>query len=557
MWYPAVFDALMGMRWVHDHITAHEAHTIYRTRWIARYAPDLAGAVLEKPWAQDSITRDEAEIVYRLYGLIRAEDEPQHQEVIRKAVEILAMPFLNTVESADALAIRSLYQERYKGDRSTELLRLMAHPALGEITDDETKIVLLVAGTNQKHPESVLPLLDTLVSGDGVYIEEHTINLSYSGEVTLAIIRQVDQEIPSASMERFEYAVTIVDDFMGWPLHTNHVTWHFGQKSGGTHYGTHIASNPEYDDADYGRGPRHIAHESAHLYWTSRITHWIDKSTPAWVKEGAADFLAIIAENARVGRPLVPNMEPCPLDNLRDLEVAESDEGGCKYSLGQRLFLDLYHSLGEQTFREGFRNLYLKRLRNAPDDGCDDNELEICHVRHAFRSVAPPEAAKTVDKVISRWYDGTEPYDLSRLDHRLVDPKMVSIDGQVADAFISLDRGARDNPESRTSRVSLAQLKSLGGRVYVHWQVTFPPATQDVKVPMTTAQYYEDGFIFERREDFQRNEELLDVRVGRTYDWETAEVGSTDPDRWAIGRYGVYIYDQNRKVAQVEFEVVP
>ena len=273
--------------------------------------------------------------------------------------------------------------------------------------------------------------------------------------------------------------------------------------------------------------------------------------------EGAADFLVIISENARVGRPMVANREPCLLDNIRDLEVAGSYESGCEYSLGQRLFLDLYHSLGEDTFREGFRNLYLKRLRNAPDDGCDDNELGICHLKHAFRSVATPEAAVTVDNVISRWYDGTEPYDLSRLDHRPVDPNMLSIDGQVADAFISLDLGSRDDPESRTKRVSLADLKRLRGRVYVHWMVTFPPATENKKVPMTTAPYYEDGFIFERSSHFQRDEDMLDVRVGRTYDWETAEVGSSDPDRWAAGQYGVYIYDRERKVAQVEFEVVP
>ena len=49
----------------------------------------------------------------------------------------------------------------------------------------------------------------------------------------------------------------------------------------------------------------------------------------------------------------------------------------------------------------------------------------------------------------------------------------------------------------------------------------------------------------------------MDVRVGRTYDWETDKVGPTDPDSWATGRYGVYIYDGERKVAQVEFEVVP
>ena len=272
---------------------------------------------------------------------------------------------------------------------------------------------------------------------------------------------------------------------MGVPFRTNHLVWFFDDhRSSGHHTGVHITSNPKRDDIGYGRGPRHAAHESGHYYWSSHETHWIGNDIQSWMAEGAADFLVIISENARVGRPMVANREPCRLDNIRDLEeVAESYESGCEYSLGQRLFLDLYHSLGEQTFREGFRNLYLKRLRNAPDDGCDDNGLGICHLRHAFRSVVPPEAAETVDNVISRWYDGTEPYDLSRLDHRPVDPNMLSIDGQVADAFISLDQGSRHYPKSRTNRVSLAQLKKLGGRVYVHWLVTFPPATPEYERP--------------------------------------------------------------------------
>ena len=489
----------------------------------------------------------------RLYSTIHAEDQSLQREVISKMIEILGMPFLDTVESHDALTMRSL--ESLEDAGSAQFLELMTHPTLSNgITDEEARIILLLGSTNKYKPESIATLLD----GANVYIEERTVNLTYSGQATLSVVRLRDQATPSASMERFEHAVRTIDDFMGWPLPTNHLVWFFDDHtSSGHHTGLHITSNPKRDDIGYGRGPRHAAHESGHYYWTSKGTHWLRHGTQPWISEGAADFLTIISENARVGRPLVANREPCPLDHISDLEAAEFDESGCKYRLGQRLFLDLYLTLGEETFREGFRNLYLKRLRNAPDDGCDDNELGICHVRHAFRSVAPPEDAETVDKVISRWYDGTESYDLSRLDHRPVDPNMVSIDGRVADAFISLDPGARHRPESRTNRVSLAQLKELGGRVYVHWRVTFPPAAQRMDVPMTTAPYYEDGFIFERSRDFQRNEDMLAVRVGRTYDWKRAEVGVYNPDRWAIGQYGVYIYDGDRKVAQVEFEVVP
>ncbi len=517
--------------------------------------PAAFNALMQTPWVQDDITHDEAEVIYRLHALIRDADTSLRQEVIRKAVEMLSMPFLESVQSHDALAVRSLYQERYRGDRSAEFLRLMAHPALGEITDDEAKVVLLLAGTSQHQPWSAFQLLDTLVSGEGIYVEERTVNLRYSGQITLAIIRHLDRATPSASMEGFEHAIRTIDDFMGWPVHTNRVTLYFGQSTSGYHYGTHITSSPAVDDEDYGTGYRTVAHETGHLFWTSRGTHWIDKSTPPWMKEGAAEFLTIIAENVRIGRPMDAKRSPCQLDNIRDLEIAKFESGTpanfCLYSLGQRLFLDLYHSLGEGAFREGFRNLYLKRLRSAPDDGCDRHELGICHVRHAFRSVASPGAADKVNGIIARWYDGTEPYDLSRLDHRPVDPNMASIDGQVTDAFLSLDPSARYQPGSRTNRVSLATLKKLERRIYVHWQVTFPPAAQRMDIPMTTAAYHEDGFIFERSRDY------LDIRVGDTDDWETDGIGSSDPDRWAIGQYGVYIYDGDRKVAQVEFEIVP
>ena len=61
LWYPAVFDTLVEMPWVTDgSITLHETAAIHEIRWTARYAPDLANALLAKPWVQDDITRDEA-----------------------------------------------------------------------------------------------------------------------------------------------------------------------------------------------------------------------------------------------------------------------------------------------------------------------------------------------------------------------------------------------------------------------------------------------------------------------------------------------------------------
>ncbi len=408
---PALANQLKALPWIADGVDDSErigAELLIET---ASRRPEMFDAVMQKTWLQDDITRDETEVIFRLLLIITDGDTARQREVTRKVINLLDMPFLDTVESPDALAVRSLYQERYRGDRSSEFLRLMAHPALREITDVEAKVVLLLAGLNQHQPDSVFPLLDMLISGEGIYMEERAINLANSGEVTLAIVRHMDQATPSVSMERFATAMATIDEFMGWPLHTKHVTWYFGHTGGGIHYGTHIASNPMRDDVGYVRAPEHIAHESGDLYWTSRTTHWIDKGTPTWMKEGAADFLAIISENARVGRPLVPKRGPCTLFNtISELETVDletgSDEHRCAYSLGRRFFLDLYLTLGAESFREGFRSLYLKRLRNAPDDGCGDDELGICHVEAAFKGRASDDVAARVDEVLDRWYYG-------------------------------------------------------------------------------------------------------------------------------------------------------
>ena len=155
--------------------------------------------------------------------------------------------------------------------------------------------------------------------------------------------------------------------------------------------------------------------------------------------------------------------------------------------------------------------------------------------------------------MISRWNDASEPYDLSRLDRRPVNPNMVSIEGQVDDAFISLSPDSRNDPASRITQVSLSEMERTSARVYVHWRVSFPTAAQDALVPMTTVFYYEDGFLFNTRNYV----DALDVQAGRNHDWETAQVGRSDPGRWVLGDFGVYIYDGDRKVAQVEFTVVP
>ena len=242
--HPDVFDTLMQKSWVQDSITEHETTAIWGIRWTAREDTALADRVLTKSWVQDGITRDEAVVIKNLYWIIRAEDESLEQDVIQAVIEILGMPFLDTVESPDASTVRSL--ERFEDAGSAEFLELMMHPTISDgIDDEEAKILVVLGETKQYKPQSVPVLLD----GTSVFKEERIINLPHSGEVLLAIIRFHDHINPN--MDYLEHAVRHHEGFMGEPLPTNYVAWYFVDYTpSGWNAGTHIASNQSRD-------PRH------------------------------------------------------------------------------------------------------------------------------------------------------------------------------------------------------------------------------------------------------------------------------------------------------------
>ncbi len=406
--YPDTFSTLLQKTWVLDHdMTAAETRAIHGIRWSAKYAPALAAQMLEKPWTEDDITRDEASALYYLYRTTHTEDESLREEVIQQAINILAMPFLDSVESPDALAVWDL--SKIARTNSSDFLDVMASDKVSDgITNQEAKVVTVLSSAHKFKPESLPVLLDGLDGTNGVYLEERTIELTHSGEVLLVVLRLRDQI--TLSMDYLESAVRNVEEFMGEPLPTNYVALYFDDATpagGGYHADTHITSLLNHDDVNHPYWqdtPKHIAHEVGHYYWKGNSNRW-------WLSEGAADLVSFISENVRVERPLEPDRGPCPyFETISQLESADyalgSPENSCNYSLGQRLFLDLYHTLGDTDFRRGFRNLYLSAERGRPADGCEDDRQSICHLEVAFKANASDDVAAKVDGVIDRWYYG-------------------------------------------------------------------------------------------------------------------------------------------------------
>ncbi len=453
------------------------------------------------------------------------------------ADRIAAMPFLETEDAVDAMAVSALRQLAWAGD----LPAILGHPQLQDgITDEQAKIVATPYGVAKNNPD----LVDVLLDPGRVTLEERIISTPLSGHVLLTIIRT--QPGRQRSMDLLEHAVQTAESLIGIPFPTNFVAYLFADAAtngyAGLHFGPNIISKPEVDIGSSTFTERisatHIAHEVAHYYW---------RGEPDWVDEGAADFLSYYAEWQRSGRWMLPGRKPCgPFDNLNELESANlesGDEGfACNYSLGQRFFLGLYELMDSQDFRKGFAKLNTVQA--------DPNiSLEFNHVVAAFESDA--ESNVLVKDVISHWYYGTPLPESAavasspkppakqiflQLAATPPDPTLPSIQGEIRNVYIT--RG--DSREfSSIARSELGERLLL---TFVYSQRSRDP----YEIPLQVLLYYPDGEL----------ERAMDIAL-RIDSGGRSRVWVSSPESWRIGQYWIMAFDGDRKGAEVEFEITP
>ena len=558
-WYPNVFSSLMRMSWLGDGVTDAEAITIVYIRFTAFFdsrspRADLSGQMLEKSWVQDAISADEATVIRYLYSVVRYDpDFPPPPQVIAAinaaASRILNMSFLASVESMDALAVRSL--ERIEDISKADFLQVLSRPTLNDgITDEEAKIVLLLGAAYQYAGHA---LVDTLLDPTQITVEERAIRLPRSGEMDLAIIRTAPG--PARSMDLLEHSVRSIEEFMGTPFPTNHVAVLFSgeallERAAGVNFGTHIMMLPRYDVDDSSHEanflPSLTAHEVAHYYWRGNET---------WIDEGSATFMEFPVENMRTGRGLIADRYPCPyVSSIAEVVALDpeqlSPEDICNYSLGERIFLDLYRNLGEATFRRGFGSLYQRS--QVLDEYLWPTELNISHVRQAFQSISPAASA-----VINRWYDGPAPRGIAPPETGPVTPELETIaGGQIVNSFVSLE----DDPDAfggwesfiarETEKFSVSA--AAGKDAYAYFGVTLPVTANPKVLDIEVVEYYEDGFLFDdRKASIQFDPEWQRA-------WFRVQVGQARNERpWLPGRYWVFLYEGGRKIAEATYEVTP
>ncbi len=95
----------------------------------------------------------------------------------------------------------------------------------------------------------------------------------------------------------------------------------------------------------------------------------------------------------------------------------------------------MHFALGDERFRQGFRALHLASEIEDDADDLPGTSVGVDDIREAFRLDSGAE-----NSVLARWYNGTEPYDLSRLDSGPVDPGLISINGCIDGAYIVTSR---------------------------------------------------------------------------------------------------------------------
>lgn len=412
---PDVFKALFQKPWLADSISATElsvAHALCES--VYRYDVDIYLRVSEMSWLADGVDDAERNAVQ---GLTRcAQDAP---EVLHLLSAMLDKPWLkDDITRAESMVVNAMCDSYWRSDTERHL-RILSYPALNDgISDQEARdLTLLESIIRGWRPEADIQSWGTgeslfAATGQaGLTVEERTIELPLTGETILTIVRYREPESPT--MDLLERALRFNEEYMGTPFHTNWIVLYFDNRDTiirSAYYSRQIAIIDEYEIIRPGESETGLlgtlVHETGHYYWNQGRF---------WISEGAAEFLVYLAKRELIGQEAATNHvthrnPQCDaITNLLQLQAmgaAPQDVpyGACNYELGMKLFVELHDTLGEESFRQGFRNLHLKYLHGDPTDNCRDIYLGICHVAAAFRAGASDEVTAKVDEILERRY---------------------------------------------------------------------------------------------------------------------------------------------------------
>ena len=345
--YPDVARRIKTLPWVQDGISDLEGKAIDELVYLGVGNIDNLRAVLLLPWVQDAITDTEYDLLYWLRAL-------DYQDA-DAASEVIAMPFLESPDVTDALAIRAMYALAAEG-----VLHYLVPTALFQdgITDTDTTLVAAV-GTLHRDADAVRWVLTPGVAS----IESVAAGTELTPELRISIVRTGSQSRPG-TVETTREAITFIERMMQVPLPTEHVIVVLDDSAitpgyAGTNHGFAFSYSPEYETRqgtyEWRLLQSAFVHEVAHYYWGGNAD---------WLDEGVATILEYVygIGNGLSRGQLLTKRGNCEAHDLEMLTLWNPDLNNsaflCNYYLGEHLFLELLEAVGRQEFTALLQDLY-------------------------------------------------------------------------------------------------------------------------------------------------------------------------------------------------------
>ena len=452
----------------------------------------------------------------------------------------------DSIEPFDLPALLSL--QRMARDRPERLGQLTEAQWFRDgLTASEAAIVAAL----YERSKFLSPEFDALVANpESLNVEIRTTTNRAGDSIPIAILRSGAIPADSQVMSMSRLAVPLMEEMFDAPFPIPaiviHITEYVSGVAAGTNYQTHITLKPAIDANEISEFAVHsVLHEIAHYYLYSN---------PIWYAEGGADFAASYARNVISGTPIEATNSPCAVaGSLSELEaLLPADPGGvteegtdlgrCAYSLGERLILALYQHLGEERFLQGWREPY-QSLAAQPTYPVDydfpEVELRVGYLRAGGRLMQPE-----LEHIWDQWYRGTASTIVEAApDPTAADPTLAGVNGRIDNAHVSLTQFG-----SATDSFSASEQQ---GWVFLNLEYSYRVASGPEQTTWELVEYYHDGYAYSRRS--------VDVDFEPEYAGGTRwlSLGPTPPHRWAPGRYWAYVYEDGRKIAEVEYEVTP
>ena len=373
--HPTLYRQLEELPWVVDGLSEWDTVVIDNLLFVGANDTDTLTNVLGRAWAQDNITVTEGDAIeyLSLIGLYSEE----------AARDVSVMPFLETVEPDDVLALRGI--QRVASFEDIRLSALLNHQTLvGGITDEQTTIV--VAASVGRDVAEIRRVLRPGYAD----IQEAITGTQLTPDLKVSIFRTT-RRIPTETIDRIRDAVEFSEGMMNLPLPVSHVIVvqneeSVVEESGGTNFGGYaIGVLPGQLDLHGPYSQALLAHEIAHYFWRGFV---------GWINEGVADTFEYMYAPEADKPDLISPSRRCQARNLQELtEEYEKHDYTCNYYLGQALFLDLLDDMGEEEFKEGVRELYSLSLAEREEY----KHAGIEQVRQAF-----PEQSHIIEE---HWSD--------------------------------------------------------------------------------------------------------------------------------------------------------